>query len=486
MKEEIISRQQEQQELSDMLGSNKAEFLAVYGRRRVGKSYLLNHYFKSRKCVYFRVLGLYKGALGEQLENFSEAISETFYDGLPIQAATRWKEAFQQLTTAIEKRAVKDKVVLFFDELPWMDTPRSGLLAAIDYFWNKYWCHLNNVKFIICGSSASWIIKKIINNKGGLHNRVTRQLNIRPFNLSEVKRYMKYLGCQFNHQQIVELYMAFGGIPFYLSAIKKNLSAAQNINHLYFRQGSVLFDEFNKLFHSLFNDADAYIELIKVIAAKHYGISRKGIEKQCMLTSGGSLSTKLNNLEEAGFILSFTPMGHKSRGRYYKVIDEFSLFYLTWVQPEKQSLIRMEADNKFWIAKCGTPAWYTWAGYAFESVCYKHISQIRKALDIPDGSRSHTWRHTALKGDNQSGAQIDLLFDRPDGCITVCEIKYTEKPFCIDKAYANVLQNKIDCFVNVTKIDKQVFIAMISARGIKSTMYSEELISAVIDLGDFF
>ncbi len=487
MQKKIIGRKEELQELDDIYTSKKAEFVAVYGRRRVGKSYLINNYFSNKKAVFFSALGLQKGSLSEQLEYFTEAIANTFYEGLKIQIATRWKDAFQLLTTAIEKQSKNQRIVLFLDELPWMNTPRSGLLMALEYFWNKYWCHYDNLKLIICGSSASWILKKIIYNKGGLHNRITKQLCIKPFVLAEVKSYLEYLGCHYNHQQVSEIYMALGGIPFYLDGVKKRLSASQNINNLYFRKGGLLFDEFDKLFSSLYQGAEAYVELIKIISKKHYGISRSDIENSVTLTQkGGSLTDRLRDLEAAGFILSFLPMGYKKRNTYYKVIDEFSLFYLTWVSSEKTSLLKMERNSNFWKVKYGMPEWHSWSGYAFEAVCYKHIDEIRNALDVPDGSKAITWRYQAQKGSNEPGAQIDLLFDRNDQSITVCEIKYTQQPFKINKAYAKNLLNKIMVFESVTKTNKQIFMTMISANGIRESIYSEDFIVGVVTLDDLF
>lgn len=268
MHNDIIGRTEEQAELNDILRSNQAEFVALYGRRRIGKTYLVRNYFRKNKCIYFQMVGLQNGAFEAQLQNFSDALSETFYDKIPIQAATSWKEAFQRLTTIIEKQNKKDKVVLFFDELPWLATPRSGLLEALDYFWNSCWVDFKNVKLIVCGSSASWILKKIIYNKGGLHNRVTKQILLRPFSLKETKHYLEKKGCLITCRQALEIYMAIGGIPFYLNGIKKHLTASQNINNMCFRNGGLLFDEFDKLFRSLFDDADAYIELVRIIAKK--------------------------------------------------------------------------------------------------------------------------------------------------------------------------------------------------------------------------
>lgn len=484
-KNNIIGRMEQQSELNNIFNSNKSEFVAIYGRRRVGKTFLVKNYFRSKRCVYFQAIGMQNGSLEMQLQNFTDSLSETFYDKIPIQAASSWKEAFQRLTTAIEKLSKKNKIILFFDELPWMATPRSGLLEALDYFWNKYWVDFNNLKLIVCGSSASWILKKIIYNKGGLHNRVTRQISLSPFSLKETKIYLDNMGYLPDKNQVLEIYMAIGGIPYYLNGIKKNLTASQNINNLCFRKDGLLFEEFDKLFKSLFNEADAYIELIRLIAKKRYGISRPELEKLCKLSKkGGTLTERLKDLEEAGFILSFLPLWHKTRGLYYKVIDEFSLFYLTWLEPEKNTLIKVEHRSNFWKEKYKTPAWNSWAGYSFEAVCYKHLEQIRRALDIPIGSRSSAWKAISKRGNAESGAQIDLLFDRNDSTITLCEIKHSNNPFIIDKEYVKNLINKKDLFVKTTRTKKQILIAIIASSGIKNNFYADDLVCAVATLND--
>lgn len=483
----IIGRNEEQSELKDILNSNISEFIAVYGRRRVGKTYLIRNFFRSKKCIYFETVGLQNGSLETQLQNFADSLSETFYDKTPIRAESNWRDAFQRLTNIIEKINKKDKIILFFDELPWMSTPRSGLLEALDYFWNKYWVNFKNLRLFICGSSSSWILKKIIYNKGGLHNRVSRQLIVHPFSLKETKLYLDRMRCVFDKKQIMEIYMALGGIPYYLNGIKKHLTANQNINNLCFRKSGLLFDEFDKLFQSLFTEADAYIELIRIIAQKRYGVSRPELEEKSKLSQkGGTLTERLKDLEEAGFILSFLPLSHKKRGIYYKVIDEFSLFYLTWIEPEKTTLIKAESKSNFWKFKNKTPIWNSWSGYAFEAVCYKHIESIRRTLDIPEGSRTGVWRSDQKKDSNQSGAQIDLLFDRDDGAITICEIKYSASPFVIDKECAKNLLNKKEVFIKETKTKKQIFLAIIASSGIKNNFYSEELISGVVNEDNLF
>lgn len=484
----IIGRSREQITLTEAFDSEKAEFIAIYGRRRIGKTYLIHNYFVNRECIYFHMVGTQNDHMSTQLEHFTKELSRIFYNEEPIQVAKSWSEAFERLNKAIEIRnkIQQQKIVIFFDELPWIATPKSKFLESLEYIWNRFWSNMPYLKLIICGSSASWIIKKIINNKGGLHNRVTETIILRPFLLSETKKYLDSLGCKYNTQQILEIYMAVGGVPFYLQNIKKNLSAMQNINNMCFRPDGMLFDEFNKLFNSLYNNPEEYIEIIRVIAKTKSGISRSKLESECKLSNkGGSFSEKLKSLEDAGFILSFLPFKHEQRGIFYKVIDEYSLFYLHWIEEEHTTLLKVEVDNTYWQDKYKTPSWYSWSGYAFESVCYKHLNIIRKTLDIPNDSKASTWQYTS-KNTKESGAQIDLLFDRKDQTCTLCEIKYTNEPFVITKEYAKNLLNKEDIFIKQTKTKKIIFIALISSSGLKENINSYGLISALVTAEDLF
>jgi AAA+ ATPase superfamily predicted ATPase len=478
---DIIGRKDEINELSEAFSSNKAEFIVLYGRRRVGKTFLIEQYFKSKKCIYFHVTGVQDGTLKEQISEFAKAIGNVFYGGATIAAPSTWALAFEELNKAIIKLPKSQKVILFLDELPWMATKRSRLLQALDYYWNHYWSKDKRIKLVVCGSSASWIIKNIIYNKGGLHNRYTRSLLIKPFTLQETVDFLKSRGMKLGNKQLLLIYMAIGGIPHYLGKLKKGLSASRNIQQICFKESGILFSEFDKLFKSLFDNAKTYVELIRIIAKSREGISRTEIEDTSKLTKkGGTLTDRLNDLEQAGFIKSFLPLEHQRQGVYYRVIDEYSYFYLKWIEPEKQTLLSHDPDNDYWMQKSKTPSYRTWAGYAFESVCYKHIAQIRKKLKIPSGARVGTWRYSPKRGGKETGAQIDLLFDRDDDTVTICEIKFTDQPFNIDKEYYSTILNKQTVYEKITKTPKQIFIAFISASGLKKSTYTNNVAGVVL------
>jgi len=482
----IIGRAREQILLKELVASKRAEFLAIYGRRRVGKTYLIKNLMDSLPCVFFHVTGIQKGTLKEQLEEFAKQIGTTFYQGASITPRTRWRDAFEDLTQAISKIPKDKKIVLFFDEFPWMATPRSRLLTALELYWNRYWVFDNRVKLIICGSATSWIIEKIINNKGGLHNRVTRTLNLKPFSLSETESYLKENKIHLNHRQILDLYIVLGGVPLYWSFVRKGLSAHQCIDELCFQNDGPLVKEFERLYSSLFEDAKPYVDLIRTIAKHRYGIGQAELIVESKLPDGGGTVRRLNQLEEAGFITSLVPYGHKDKGIYFLIDDEYSLFYLNWIEPNLKSISKKATNQGFWLSQASRPAWKGWAGLAFESVCYKHIDQIRQALKLDPGSIAATWRFSPRSKDEQEGAQIDLLFGRPDGAITICEIKCSESPFSIDKAYAQELLKKMEIFRKQTRSKKQLFLSMITTFGLKPTMYSEEIVTNEVMLDELF
>lgn len=475
----IIGRVEEQQRLSKIYNSSEAEFIVIYGRRRVGKTYLVREFFKNKKCVFFHATGLQHGTFKEQLNKFSTSLSETFFEGETLKQPNNWGEAFKTLQKQVSKS--KNKVVIFLDELPWMVTRKSGLLKEVDYYWNHYWSAMPNVIFIICGSSASWLIKKIIYNKGGLHNRVTCEMKLTPFNLDETRAYLKHRKIKLNEKHILSLYMALGGIPYYLKYVEPGLTAEQNIQKIIFDKKAPLKDEFKKLFNSLFEDGEVYLELVQLIAKNKKGVRRSELDALTSFSAnGGRLSERLDDLCATGFIEEYIPWG-RNTGEYYKLIDEFSLFYLHWIDSKKS--VRFTKDH--WMNQSQRPAYYAWSGYAFEAVCMKHIEQIIRGLNIKASTTVGSW-HFIPKIPSENGVQIDLIIDRNDNAITLGEIKFTEQPFAIDKSYAEKLKRKLDIFKQKTKTKKQLFLVMVSANGLKPTMYSEAMIDGTATLKDLF
>ncbi|OGT32063.1 MAG: hypothetical protein A3E87_10990 [Gammaproteobacteria bacterium RIFCSPHIGHO2_12_FULL_35_23] len=489
MKNTIIARDSELSTLNAFLSSDQPEFLAIYGRRRVGKTFLIRSFFSERKdIVFFNSTGMKDGSMLEQIANFTEEMGDAFlYKGAKFEVGKNWRGTFKTLTENI-RASSKKKIVLFFDELPWMATKNSKLLQSLDYFWNQHWSKDNRIKLIICGSSASWIINKIINNKGGLHNRVTHTIFLEPLKLSQAKKFLKNLSINLTDKQILELYMVMGGVPFYLNkVVGKQLSSTQMIENLAFKRKSFLLTEFDNLFLALFDNAEIYIKIIKEIAKHRYGIGQEDLFKKIgKVIQGSSGVEKMAALVDTSFIESFKPLYSKRRGIYYRVIDQYSLFYFHWILPVKNSLLKKSLLQGYWDKIKTKPAWHTWSGLAFEAICYEHLLQIQKALNLSPTAIPSTWRYVPKKNSDERGAQIDLLFDRDDDSITLCEIKYSDKPFVISKEYAEKLQDKLEIFRKVTRTKKQLFLAFIASSGVKKNKYSEALINKTVTLEDLF
>lgn len=483
VKEKIIGREKEMKILDQMWNSKEAEFLAIYGRRRVGKTHLIREYFSSKKCIYFEMTGQKDGALKVQLDHFIKLFSFSFYDDLPLLPPSSWKDAFELLTKEFEKMPPSRKIVIFFDELPWLATKKSGILQALDYYWNRFWCRYSNLILVVCGSAASWMLDQLINAKGGLHNRLTRTILLKPYNLKETRQFLAYRNIYLNPKQLLDLYMVFGGIPFYLKQVEKGKSVLQLVNQICFQPDGLLYGEFDRLFHSLFDQAEVNLTIIKAISKSLEGISREELIKATSLSSGGTLNKRLDELIAAGFIQSYLPYGRKKKEHYYRVIDEYCYFYLRWIEPFKQR--GFEGGTEYWHTKGKTPAVITWAGYAFENICFKHLDQIRKALALQAIScEVGNWRFVPKKGEKDFGAQIDLLFDREDGIITLCEMKYSEKFYTLGKDQAKEIKNKIEVFEKQFAPKKQMTLALITTCGMKPTIWSEELIQHVVTLED--
>ncbi|MDO9001000.1 MAG: ATP-binding protein [Bacteroidota bacterium] len=455
----IIGRSKEIEILNENLASDKPEFVALYGRRRIGKTYLIRNVFEDK--FTFRLTGVAQATLREQLTNFNMAMQEQ-HPQAGHRNATNWMEAFQQIKQVIEKSKQKKKII-FIDELPWFDTAHSKFIPALEHFWNSWASSRKDVLLVVCGSAASWMINKLINNKGGLHNRVTQRLKIEPFTLNECQDLLKHKKITLEHYQLIQLYMALGGIPFYWDAIKKGLSAPQHINKLCFEPNGLLKDEFNKLFKSLFAKAERHEIIVAALAKKSKGLTREEISKESKIPTGGNLTNLLDELEESGFIRRYVPFGKQSRNSLYQLCDFFSLFHIKFIKGKKTF------GKDHWLNMIDSPKHRSWSGYAFEQVCLAHIPQIKKALGISGiGTETSSWKSTQSK----DGAQIDLVIDRRDGVINLCEMKFSVSPFIIDKRYDAELRNKVGAFRAETQTKKSVFLTMLTTFGLQDNSYA--------------
>lgn len=473
----LTGRSYEIKLLTAALQSPDPELVAVFGRRRVGKTFLIRSVYENN--LAFEFTGIHKASLNEQLQNFSLALQKASGQQLRPAAPVNWIEAFHFLQQQLSVSLSKQRSVIFFDEFPWIHTPKSGFLPAFEHFWNTWASRQQNLVVIICGSAASWMIRNIVNNKGGLHNRISQKIRLLPFSLFETEAYLQARNINLDRYQVLQLYMAIGGIPQYLNDIRTGESAAQAIDRMCFTKDGKLADEFNNLYQSLFDDAYNHIAVIKALAGKGKGLNRNEIIAACNLSSGGTATKLLEELVESGFITPYIPFDKTIKDSVYKLSDEFSLFHLKFMEKK-----RITGEGT-WLKNAATPSWKSWSGIAFEGICMKHIRQVKKALGIAGvQTEESVWRLNA--GKDETGAQIDLLIDRKDHCINICEIKFSTDPFTIEKRYAAELQQKISAFREKTKTRKTIFLTMITTYGVKENMHYTGLVQNELTMQALF
>jgi hypothetical protein len=474
----LIGREPEREVLRKARQSGEAELVAVYGRRRVGKTFLVREYFQD--CLCFELAGVRGASLPEQLQNFAGALQQASRSGIRPAPPSTWQEAFGQLVVFLSTLSTDRKRVVFLDEIPWLSSARSGFLPALDHFWNSWASRQGHMIVVICGSAASWMIHKIIQHRGGLHNRVTRRIRLEPFTLGETSRYLESRGIRLGHRQILELYLVLGGVAHYLKQIEAGRSAAQTIDDLCFSPTGVLRDEFGPLFASLFEHSERHVRAIRTLNRKRQGLTRNDILRAAAMPTGGGTTTILDELVESGFVLKTLPFGKSRKESLYRLCDEYALFYLNWIEKHRST------GPDVWLKKQAGPSWKAWSGYAFENVCLKHSRQLKQALGIAGVETTESaWTHRSM-GDSPPGAQIDLLIDRRDDSINLCEMKFSPTEFVIDKRYAEELRRKRDVFREVTKTRKTLFLTMVTVFGVRDNEYRRELIDHCISIDALF
>jgi len=479
----FFGREREKKQLQELYDSGKAEFMAIYGRRRVGKTFLVSEFFKD-KGIYFEITGSKKAPKSEQISNFYREFTALFPEENRGEKPKDWGDALNRLQLALQKLPETQKIVLFFDELPWLAAPRSGFLPALDYFWNRHISRMNNVKLIVCGSAASWMIRHVVDDKGGLYGRLSAQMRLEPFTLSEVEHLLLARGVKLDRKQLITLYMAIGGIPKYLNFVKPGLSAVQMINEFCFKPQGFLFQEFPKLFKSLFDDAHKHVKIVKILAENRYGLSQIEIFEKAELPTGGHSSSLLEELEESGFIMSIPAYGKQVKQRRWRLIDEYSYFYLTWIEGIRSSILQ-RTDSDYWLKCQASQSWLTWAGYAFENVCLKYVGKIKEALGISGVSSVDVqW---SFRGDkNADGAQIDLLIDRADNCINLCEMRFSNDMYVLTKKDQEALERKERVFRRETQTHKTIFVTMITPYGVVENEQYSGTVQKQVSMNAFF
>ena len=456
----IIGRVEEQRILQEAVQSEYSELVAVYGRRRVGKTYLIRETFGYR--FTFQHTGLANGKTKDQLFSFAISLRDAGYDDCPVPQS--WLEAFSLLSHFL-KNSADEKKIVFLDELPWMDTPRSNFLSAFEHFWNGWASARKDIVLIVCSSATSWIINKVINDHGGLHNRVTQRIALQPFTLRECEMFVQSKGMEMSRYQIAECYMVLGGIPFYWSLLEKGLSLAQNIDKLFFARNGKLANEFRHLYASLFKSPKQYIDVVTALGEKKTGMTREELLSLVGKQSGGALSKVLDELVCCGFIRKYSGYGKKSKQAIYQLIDNYTLFYFRFIRHNENN------DEHFWSASIDSAMHRAWSGLAFERLCLAHVQQIKARLGIAGVlSNVYSWRKEA--DENSNGAQIDLLIDRNDQVINICEMKYSLSEFAIDAEYERRLLSKKSAFIEATNTRKAVHLTMVTTYGVRRNSHS--------------
>ena len=468
MKELITGRVNEQEVLENLYKSHQSEFVVIYGRRRVGKTFLVRELFENRFAFYHTALSPFEMENGQaellikqQLMVFGNSLRDfgDYHDMPPKD----WFQAFNWLKDLLSGMSKRKRLVVFIDELPWMDTPRSGFITAFEHFWNSWGAGKHNLLLIVCGSASSWINDKLINNTSGLYGRTTMEIHLSPFSLSDCKNYFESRKINIADYDILQAYMIMGGIPYYLSYIDKRKSLAQNIDNLFFNDKGKLSLEFNRLFKSLFVNPQQYVDILRLLSKRKAGYTRKEITESINKTSGGGLTSILQTLEACDFIKRYIPFGSSSRNTHYKLTDLFCLFYFHFVDSAVSS------NSSFWQNNLRSPALNAWRGFAFEEVCFIHQNKIKQALGISGvHSEVSMWRNN----DSEDHTQIDMVIDRADHVVNLCELKFYSDDLEIDKSYDKVLNHKVEVFLKKTKTKKAPHLTIITTNGLRQNKYS--------------
>ncbi len=472
----LIGREKERAILTKAMQSGEAELIAIVGRRRIGKTFLVRKVYAEEIDV--EVSGIQNLSTKEQIQNFKLQLKNSMQQDYIARKTTNWLDTFQLMIECLEKKNKVGRMVVFIDELPWLSAPKSGFLNGLSFFWNS-WASKKNIIVVICGSAASWMIQKVVQDKGGLHNRITKRIDLQPFNLYETELFFKSRNINLDRYHIVQIYMALGGVPHYLKEVEGGLGAAQNIDQILFSKKAILRDEFDRLYPALFDQAENHIAVVRALAKKRHGMTRQEILKWTNLADGGGTTRILDELEISGFISIYYPFGKKKKDTFYRLTDEFSLFYIQFMENKGNK------GEGIWQQLSQTQDYKSWSGYTFESICMKHVNQIKKALGIL-GVYTEASGFIAKDSDFGKGIQIDLVLDRRDHIINLFEIKFYNTVWALDKEEAEKLKHKKDVFKLLTKTQKQVFLTLISTFGLNPNIHSVGLIDNTLTMNNLF
>ena len=470
----MIGRREEIKRIKQFINSDRSEFLAVTGRRRVGKTFLIDTLLGEHFC--FSLTGIQNGNTEAQLVNFSVKLAE--YDGTGVPEKMRtWQIAFLKLKTYLQTLDKDNKQVIFIDELPWVSTARSGFVQMLAHFWNDYLSKQKHFILVICGSATSWITKKVINDPGGLHNRVTEIIHLQPFTLSETSEFLLSKNIKLTNQEIARTYMSLGGIPFYLEKIRKGESFATAIERICFQPNSILKNEYRNLYQALFNNSDIHQQIVAVLASHPYGLTHQEINQKSKIKATGSYHRAMEELIISDFVIEVNNLKRKKRGSIYKLVDEYSNFYHRFIKPNPKY------SKGIWQQLSASQTYKVWSGYAFETLCFRHIEEIKKSLGIAS-VYTEIYGGVFSTKDGKEKVQIDLIIDRNDNTINLCEIKFYNGKFTINKEYHDKLIQKREQFLKASRTKKQVFWTFITTAGITENKYANSIVDAEVILND--
>ena len=477
----IIGRTKEVDELKQLVQSGRAEFVAIYGRRRVGKTFLVDEAL--REDITFRHAGLSPVDENGKKNNQKEQLLH-FYHSLLLQGwkgrsrPKNWLEAFFMLEQHLQGIETGERQVVFIDELPWMDTPRSGFITALEAFWNGRACHRHNMMLVVCGSANSWMLDNLVHNRGGLYGRTTYEIKLTPFTLTECEQFYESRDIQLSRYDIAQANMILGGIPYYMGYFMRGKSLAQNIDHLFFAPNAKLKDEFAKLFSSAFTNPEEMMRIVRFLATKRKGYTRENIAKGTQLSCNGDLSKWLKALTAGDFIVAYVPFGESARNVHYRLIDPFCLFYLKFVDGQT------EMDEAFWMNNVDSQKINSWRGFAFEDLCLRHVDAIKRALQIAGISSSQSaW---AVNGDDeQEGTQIDLLILRKDNVVNMCEMKFYSEEFTVGTNYHKKLVHRTNILQPHLSRKTVIHSTLVTTFGLTYNQYSGDFTN-VVTLTDLF
>jgi hypothetical protein len=409
----FVGRKNELRMLNDAYRSGKDELVVLYGRRRIGKSSLVKR-FAEKKKAYYEFEALEGETTPGQINHFLQQLKKQIDD--PILDSVRfanWEQVFTYLTEKVINRKSKVKKILFLDELPWMAAGRIRLVSLLKYYWDNHW-KSKHVMLILCGSVASFMVKKVLHSNA-LYGRTTIEILLKGFSPEEAAR---LLSKKRSREETLNYQLVFGGVPKYLEQINTSQSFNKNMNTLCFSPHGIMLKEVERIFYSQFREPRTYLKIINLLKNGIFSLSE--ISSKTKIPSGGGLKQYLKNLERAEMIRSYIPFDRSGNSKFkkYTLADEFLVFFFKYMGPNLRVI--KESSSRRLFETLTQNSFDSWLGFAFERFCLKHAGLLALVMDFADD----ILLASPYFKKNDERFQIDLLYQRADRVITVCEIKH--------------------------------------------------------------